>query len=363
LIEEEKLLGEGAYKKVYDAGSEVIQVIDNPDKISSFEREKAGLKLLEEAGLDHVGVSDYKTIELNGKKVAVRIAEKIDTTTIGENLMKKGEWTESHTKAVASAIKQANENGLLLLDPNPGNVYFKKINGKLKASFLEGDGIIKLKNLKQNIIEIGGKKYDLSTTKGIQDLQKTILTGGDLINILDKNIVRKALLSEVNQKLYYAQTGELLSVEQLPPEARNPVGAAAYNGEVLKEIYYPEGNVPENTLNTLNNFTNSFESAYNEATSPTNKATNVLEANQKLISEVEQKQQALNEKPSAASASHQAQPQHSQEVPSIQNFLEEPEGTNYGVNLDLPEDLFDFDKAEQGFDLFSNNGDIPGEIQ
>ena len=134
-----------------------------------------------------------------------------------------------------------------------------------------------------------------------------------------------------------------------------PVGPGAYNEKLLqKEACY--GTAPEN-------FWQEFETAYDGSTSPTNKATSVLEANQKLISEVEQKQQTLNEKPSSASASHQAQTQHSQEVPSIQNFLEEPEGTNYGVNLDLPEDLFDFDKAEQGFDLFSNNGDIPGEIQ
>jgi len=78
---------------------------------------------------------------------------------------------------------------------------------------------------------------------------------------------------------------------------------------------------------------------------------------------VEQNQEPVNKEPSAASASHQAQTQHSQEVPSIQNLLEEPEGTNYGVNLDLPDDLFNFNTGEQGFDLFSNYGDIPGEIQ
>ena len=342
LIKEDKLLGEGAYKKVYDAGgNEVIQIISEKEKIASFETEKAGFELLEEAGLDHVGVSDYKTIELNGKEVGVRIAEKIDTATIGENMIKDNKWTNEHTKAVASAIKQANERGLILLDPNPGNVYFKETASGLKASFLEGDGIIKVADLEKKTIKIFNDTFDLSTPEGIEALQKKILKGPELVQ---NDMARNYFANEVKKQLGDAG---LSNAENLP------VGPGAYNEKLLqKEACY--GTAPEN-------FWQNFETAYNDATPPTTTATNVLETNQKLISEVEQKQQTLNKEPSAASASHQAQTQHSQEVPSIQNFLEEPEGTNYGVNLDLPE--INFNTGEQGFDLFNNYGDIPGEIQ
>ena len=156
IIKNERVWKKGHFKEVYDKGNEVLQVA-KPDvlygmvdtkALDALIRDDLGLKRLDEVGVGHIKASETKIIKTTilGREVpvAVRVAEKVQNLDecLGENVLKKGKWTEEHTKALAEAFAKLNQK-YIALDPNPGNFYFKRNRaGKLECHFLEGDGIV-----------------------------------------------------------------------------------------------------------------------------------------------------------------------------------------------------------------------------
>lgn len=184
-------LGRGTYKKVYEHvdKSKVVQHIEK-DTANVLRRERLGFERLKEVGVD--------TVKVHGEEVladgtAVRVVERVDPKSIGENILEEsntGKFNPEQQAAVADALHKINESGYIWTDPNPGNFsFFRDKAGKLKIKIIDTDGIVKIDNVlkKENgaTLELADKKldtvsFDLTKKADIARLQRAIAVGDQI---------------------------------------------------------------------------------------------------------------------------------------------------------------------------------------
>ena len=128
-----------------------------------------------------------KSIISNGGSPAFRVPKLLEKKVVGDKIVKRveqvpgkdfvdaiverqGGLTQPQINAVNTALKQMNQQGLLFIDPNPGNWAISQINGKLIVQFPDLDGFVQVKGKTFNNIK-------LNSVEKISDLQKQFMSG------------------------------------------------------------------------------------------------------------------------------------------------------------------------------------------
>ncbi|MBI2192171.1 MAG: hypothetical protein HYU36_09315 [Planctomycetes bacterium] len=157
-------LGEGGFGKVMAFQNDPTKVvkfyktpidprtgkpITNPDfqPAANMKRELEGTKLAEEAGIQVAKVIESDTID----GVPYVIKERLPQGSFVSDVVNKngGKLPVEHQRAILDLAEKMVDAELVAGDLSPGNVYFYKEGGKVKAGLVEGDFIKKKANLER----------------------------------------------------------------------------------------------------------------------------------------------------------------------------------------------------------------------